>query len=120
MSADPDFPRGLPRWPNAAGEESNEEPQGGGPYDDWLLAVLGVLYPLIGFVMILLGGGAAGPIAFGPSAILAPPLLLIAGVIGARSQGARLRWGSVAVFVGWVLLVACGQWLVWAAAVAAV
>jgi hypothetical protein len=85
----------------------------------WLV-VAGVLYPLVGFGVLLLGGGTWGPLAFSPLVVPLPAFLIIASVIGFRVQGVRLRRGSVAAFVGWVLLMMYCQLLVYAAAAAAV
>jgi hypothetical protein len=120
MADDADFIRQLPKWPATAGEVPSKEPAEDGPYGDMWLVVAGALYPLVGFGVLLLGGGTRGPLAFSPLVVPLPAFLLIASVIGFRVQGVRLRWGSVAAFVGWVLLMMYCQLLVYAAAAAAV
>jgi hypothetical protein len=122
MADDADFIRRLPKWPDAAGElpVKEQEPERDGSDGDLWLVLAGVLYPLVGFGVLLLGGGTMGPLAFSPLAVPLPAFLLVASVIGFRVQGVRLRWGSVAAFVGWVLLMAYAQWSVYAATGASV
>src|SRR5439155_1372263 len=115
-----DNARALPMWSDAADGSARRGPPAGRPSRDGWLIVIGALYPVIAFGVLLYGGGRWGPAAFSPLVVPLPALLLIASVVGLRVQGVRLRWGSVAAFAAWVLLVACGQWLVYAAAVAAV
>jgi hypothetical protein len=119
MANDADISDGLPKWPAAATEGSNVEPPVGSQDAGWLI-VAAIAYPVIGFGVLLLGGGNMGPAAFGFEVIVVPPLVAIAVAIGARLEGARLSWSSVVVFVGWVLLVALAQFEIWGSAVAAV
>ena len=85
--------------------------------DEWLLAG-GVLYAAVSSAVLLLSS-PFGPAGFHP--LLVP---LMAGVAACTAVGLSdwypFRWWALALFLGWVGLVACVQWIIYAAALAAV
>lgn len=83
--------------------------------DGWLLAA-GLLYPLV-TIGVMVG---LGPLAFHPLLIPLPAIALAVIVIWCWLGGAKLRGLSVALFVGWLMVVVLLQWLVLASASAAV
>ena len=109
----------LPQWPAGASDVPDADPPQGRPLDGWLVAGGGA-YPLVGFGVLLGGGGWMGPAAFGPEVVLLPALVSVGLVVGVKLQGERLRWSSVVAFAAWVAVVAFGQLWVWAEAIASV
>jgi hypothetical protein len=87
--------------------------------DRWLLAA-GLLYPVAAFGVLLGCGGAMGPLAFHPQTVLLPALALATADISLRLGGVRVRWASIALFLGWLAVVVWLQWLVLASASVAV
>jgi hypothetical protein len=88
--------------------------------DEKWLSVVALAYPVAGFCVLLGGGGWMGPAAFGPEVVLVPALLLVVLAIGAKLQGAAYGWSAVAAFVGWIAVVAAGQFWLWSLAIAGV
>ena len=109
----------LPPWPAGVSDVPDADPPQGRPLDGWLVAVGGA-YPVVGFGVLLGGGGWMGPVAFGPEVVLLPALVAVALVVGIKLQGERLRWSSVVAFAAWEAVVAFGQLWVWAEAIASV
>ena len=108
----------LPLWPAGAGDGPGDD--GPPSADGWLLAA-GVAYPFAGFGLLLSGcGGVLGPASCGPEVILVPALAAVGLAVGLRPDRARLSRPARVAFVGWVGLVAFGQFWVWAEAVASV
>ncbi len=87
---------------------------------DWWFLVVGFLYPIVTFGILLGCGGGMGPLAFHPLMIPLPALVLILTVIGLGLWGVRLRWWAAALFMLWLSVVVYAQFVVYAQAAAAV
>ena len=91
-----------------------------GPNHDGWLVVVGLVYPVVAFGVLLGCGGPMGPLTFHPFAIPLPAVLLAATVLCLRSSGVPFRSWVMALFMMWLIAVVYAQWTVYAAAAAAV
>ncbi|AWM40215.1 hypothetical protein GobsT_13380 [Gemmata obscuriglobus] len=91
-----------------------------GPNRDGWLVVVGLIYPVVAFGVLLGCGGWTGPMAFHPLTVPVPAALLAAVTIALWADGVRFRGRALALFVVWLLAVVSAQWVVYAAAAAAV